>query len=400
MDTHRLLSNRRLHLLLLLALGWFLILGIRYAVPAVLPQIIEEFRISNARAGFAISVLWFMYAIVQFPAGILTDRFGERLILVTSLVLTVVSLFVFSTVTIFVLFVISCAFFGIGSGFYGPPRAMILSKIFPDNAGIVFGLTLAAGSVGAALIPIIAGFVATTYGWRIAFLVLIPATVIICIGVAVAIPNRDEGTENGDNEDGELSLSRIGAAIAHPFVLPAAIGATLMTFSYQALTAFFPIYLIEVKSIPQSQATLLFGMLFASGALAQPFSGVAADRFGSRRLLVILAGLSVVPFAVLPFLQGFVPLAIVAVTFGIQHGIVPVNNAYTVRVLPDGVQGTAWGLIRTSMFAIGATGSLFLGTLADSGLFDEGFLGLAGIGIATTLLYTLLPATVKPIDDI
>lgn len=399
MNVRSLLVNRRFHLVSLLAIGWFLILGTRYVVPAILPQIVTEFELTNANAGFAISVLWFMYAATQFPAGVLTDRFGERLILVSSLVLSLVSLFIFASVTVFAVFLLSCIFFGAASGFYGPPRATILSRLFPENAGIVFGFTLATGSVGAAAIPVVAAFVATEFGWRVSFLMLVPATALICIGVAAVIPGPTDDTDDEDAEEVDgSSISRLTSAVSHRFVLPAAVAATLMTFSFQALTSFFPIYLIEMKSIPQSQAALLYGMVFVSGAVAQPVSGIAADRFGYRRLLVILSGVSVLPFFLLPFVYGVVPLAALAVLFGTQHGIVPVNNAYTVGVLPSSIQGTAWGLIRTSMFAIGAGGSLFLGTLADVNLFDEAFIVLAVVGVATTLLYWALPPTLEPIE--
>jgi sugar phosphate permease len=61
-------------------------------------------------------------------------------------------------------------------------------------------------------------------------------------------------------------------------------------------------------------------------------------------------------------------------------------------VLPEELQGTAWGLLRTCFFLIGATGSTFVGALADAGFFDEAFLALGVITAVAALLYTVLPA--------
>ena len=60
-----------------IALGWFLSLGVRYLLPAVLPQIKAAFDIGDATAGLAITVVWVTYGAMQFPAGALADGFDE-----------------------------------------------------------------------------------------------------------------------------------------------------------------------------------------------------------------------------------------------------------------------------------------------------------------------------------
>ena len=73
--------------LLAIAVGWLFVLGGRFLVPAVLPQVKATFGLGNADAGVAISVLWATYALMQSPAGLLTDRLGERRLLAGSLLL-------------------------------------------------------------------------------------------------------------------------------------------------------------------------------------------------------------------------------------------------------------------------------------------------------------------------
>ena len=84
-------------------------------------------------------------------------------------------------------------------------------------------------------------------------------------------------------------------------------------------------------------------------------------------------------------------LVALVVLLGIRLAIAPVTNAYVVAVLPDDVQGTAWGLLRTGFFLIGATGSTFVGALADIDLFDEAFLALGAITAVAVALYAVLP---------
>jgi sugar phosphate permease len=85
-------------------------------------------------------------------------------------------------------------------------------------------------------------------------------------------------------------------------------------------------------------------------------------------------------------------MAVVVVLAGSRLAIAPVSNAYVIAVLPDEVTGTAWGVIRTSFFLLGATGSTVVGALAEAGLFDESFLLLAGLSGVAAVLYTVIPS--------
>jgi MFS family permease len=70
----------------------------------------------------------------------------------------------------------------------------------------------------------------------------------------------------------------------------------------------------------------------------------------------------------------------------------PVSNAYVIDVLPPSVQGSAWGVIRTGLFLVGAGGSTFVGAFADRGLFDDAFFVLAGLAAVAAVLYLGLPS--------
>jgi len=119
-------SQGRVHLLITVATGWFLILGMRFVVPAVLPTIRAEYQIDNATAGFAVTVLWITYAVMQFPTGALVDRVGERVLLVTSLLFSGLSLLAYGVSPVFSLFLLVTAAFGFGTGLYGPSRGTLL----------------------------------------------------------------------------------------------------------------------------------------------------------------------------------------------------------------------------------------------------------------------------------
>ena len=402
--------------LLTVAAGWFVTLGLRFVVPALLPYIKDTFTVGNAAAGLAVTVIWVTYAGMQLPAGVLSDSLGERRLLTASLFLAGGSLLLFSVFPVFALFLLAAGLFGLGTGLYGPARGLVLSRTFQDNDGTAFGLTLAAGSVGSALLPFAATQVTEAAGWEVALAAFAPLFFILGAGVWWAVPptsavetvtargTADErtGAESGESRDeadaetdggtgGERTLGAVVGAATRRQVVVATLGATFMLFTLQGLTAFYTTYLVEVKSFAETTAASLFALLFLVGAGFQFFSGRATDRYGHRRVLVALALLGIPPLVAFPLVEGRLAITALTAVLAVRIGVSPVINAYVVSVIPAHVRGTTWGVVRTVFFGIGATGSLAVGFVADAGLFDAAMYGLAALTLPAVFIFAVLP---------
>ncbi|PSQ19041.1 hypothetical protein BRD00_01980 [Halobacteriales archaeon QS_8_69_26] len=168
-------------------------------------------------------------------------------------------------------------------------------------------------------------------------------------------------------------------------------GMATFVFTYQALVAFLPTYLVEVKGLDGGLAAALFGLLFVVGAVTQPLGGYLADRYGERRTMLGLVVLATGTLLVLPFAGG-VGLLVLVPLLGVRITIGPVTSAYIVRDLPDRIQGTGWGLLRSAFFGLGATGSTVVGVFGDAGMFDAGFLFLAGLTAVVGPLWLFVPS--------
>jgi len=374
--------------LVLVALGWFLTLGMRYLVPAVLPQIKATFGVNNVTAGLAVTVLWASYALMQFPAGVLIDRVGERRLLTVSLAAASLSLVVVAVSPTFLVFLAGAALFGFATGLFGPPRGTVLARTFPANDGAAFGLTLAGGSVGSALLPLLAGVLVGPLGWRPTVALAIPGFVAVAAGTWVVVSERETNAESA--HVGER-VRAIRAAIERRAVVVPVAAITLLLFVLEGLTAFLPTYLIEVKGLSQSLAAGLFALFFVGGAISQFGAGHLADRYGDRVVLLGVTAFSVLPLLALPFVSALLPLAVLVVLMGVRLGVAPISNAYVIAVLPAEVQGTAWGLLRTGFFVLGSTGSVLVGSFADRGRFGVAFLALAALTAVAAGLYVFLP---------
>lgn len=373
------------------AMGWLLVLGTRLVVPAVLPQIQADFNIDNTTAGLAMGVILTFYATMQFPAGILVDRFGEKFVLLLSLCIGLLSLIGFAYSPTFTVFLVACVIFGLGTGLYGNPRVTILSNIYPKNTGIVLGFTFAAGSIGAATLPFTAGLITESFNWRYPFALAVIPFLIAILGVWRLIPNVKTGTEQEVFNSVSETAGRLLEAVTERTILLSSGAILLMVFSYQGFTAFLPAYFIAMKGIPQGTAVALYSLFFLTGAVVQPVAGQIADHYGSRRVMVILAAGHGVALMALPFIHGLVPLGVLVIILGTRTGIGPVNNGYIVGELPDAITGASYGLLRTAFMVTGAAGPVFVGFFADRGWFDQAFMALAAIAGFASVFYWALP---------
>jgi len=388
--------------LLAVATGWFLVLGLRFVVPALLPFIKDDFGISNATAGAAITLLWIVYAGMQFPAGALIDRVGERRLLAASGLVCAAGLAGYAVSPTFGVFLAATVVFGLGSGLFGPARGTVLSRTFSNNDGIAFGIVLAAGSIGSALLPAAAAAVAGDIGWRLAVGASVPAFLLAGFALWSTIPDAspepDERTQTdgGSCEPGpgpglRARTRAVREAVTSRRVLLASGGVTFMLFTFQGLTTFLTTYLIEAKGLTEGAAGILFGLMFVSGAVHQSTVGAFADRFGYSRALVAVVLVGTVPLVALPFLSGVFPLALAVVFMGARPAIAPLTNAYVIDILPEAIRGTAWGAIRTGFFMVGAFGSTVVGAMADADLFAEAFFLLAGLSVVAAAIFAVLP---------
>jgi fucose permease len=150
-------------------------------------------------------------------------------------------------------------------------------------------------------------------------------------------------------------------------------------FLYQSVTGFLPTYLVEQKGLTPGAAATLYSAFFAAAIAVQFLSGAVADRRGNRVAIAAFVGASVPVFVLLTVVKGVVAVATAVVLLSVLLGGMPPINTVGVGALPDEIQGSGFGLLRTGYIAVGAFGPPTVGALADAGRFDGAFLLLAGI---------------------
>lgn len=376
-------------LFLVVTLGWLLAIGTRLVFPALLPQVRTTLGFDLTGAGLVLTVLWLAYAVSQFPGGVLGDRFGERAILVSSTLVATGGIVVAATAPDVHAFVVGTVVFGVGTGLYSTTRMTIMSDVYPRAAATALGLSQAVGNVGTATLPVVAGLVAATaLGWRGGLGLFVVPFAVTVAGLWVTVPPR---TRRAAAPSGAQSFRSVLAGISRPG--PRVAFAVMLTMSvvYQGFTSFYPTYLVTAKAVPSGTAALLFGLFFATGVVVQPLAGAASDRVGTRITLVGCVVVTAGALVALTMAADLLALVLLTVLLGAQLGFWPVANSHAIALLPDAIQGSGFGLIRTAYLVLAAATPAGIGVLADAGLFDEAFLLLAGSAGLTLVFVLRLP---------
>ncbi len=364
--------------------GWMLSFGVRLVYPSLAEYIRVDFAASNTVIGGLFTILMVSYGLMQFPSGLISDRIGERTVLLYSLIITTFGCTLLSTSPSFWIFALGCVTFGIGTGLYMTPQFSILSRIFPARSGTVHGIAFAAGGLGTVL-PVLATVIATRSSWRLGFGFVIPGLLLTIFGVWRLIPSDDR-----ENQGDSLSISgQVKPIIKHvgqpsmilPLVAVFCVGAV-----YQSLTAFLPTYLIEIKNISPFVTTILYGFFFAVGITSQIFLGYLGDSHSIVILLIVSSLISGLGLLAILVSDAIIFVGVMMVPISFISGFVSVSNTYFIEQLPSDIQGGGLGLFRSGILVVVSFAPPVAGYFADQGLFDEVFLGCGFLLIIATVI--------------
>ena len=379
-------------ILFAIAAGWFLSIGLRFVYPVLLPSLQSAYGINLTTAGLLLSVLWVAYALGQLPGGILSDRIDERNILVLSTAISAATIALVAAANSVVVLFAATAAFGAGTALYGVARFTALSHVFPNNEGAAIGLTMAAGDLGNALLPPAAGLVAGVLAWQYGFGLTVPLFVFVVVLLWAFVPKRTSAASSSIDKLSLDMVRKIFAALSQPSIVVVAILQFLGYVAWQGFTGFYPTYLIDIKGLSPPVATLLFGGFFGLGVIIKPIVGSVYDRFGIRRSFPIVMGVFMVSVGLLPLLERFWSIVIATVFLSSILGYGTITLSYLTTALPESVQGTGLGTLRTIYMTIGAGSPVVMGALADRGFFDEAFLLLAVVAAVAIALCTRVPS--------
>ena len=336
-------------------------IGMVWSVLAVYAQSLGA---STAMVGLIFAMFGGSRLAVSFPAGIASERFGRRPLMVTGLVFLAASSFVAMTVTSVALLVLTLVFQGVGQAIYiTTAMAAIADHSTPERRVRDMAAFQGASTVGISIGPGIGGLAAGAWGYGAPFL-LQGALSLVALILLLAIVKRNGGRQTPKPREvaaGSHLDPRRRAMAVLAFV-------TYGVFFTRVGANWVLLPLIAREKLGMGLTGI--GVVLTVGALANLAVLPAADRLARRfgRLAVIIAStaLMLAGLVALGDASGIVLAWLGAILLGVSTGLAaPILSAYAIDAAPEGGTGAALGMLRTVIDLAIITGPAVIGAIVD-----------------------------------
>ena len=359
--------------LIFVSLGWFLILAGRLSISTLLVNIENSLHIGHAEAGLALTGMWLVYALMQFPSGIASDVRGrKRSILLAMTIFSFAYLFIGFSTSYFMFFV-TLLLLGLGGGGFPTAGIAMITDLFKEKKGKALGLQSSAGSL-AGVVPVFASVVALHYGWRTFFFVLSASSFL-----STYLFFR--GAEESTVLPKKVSLKNrfvegIGIFRDRDVFLVFSVNLAL-TFTWIGYMSFFPAYLIEGKMLPEFETSVALMILVTTGIFLKPFIGAFSDRFDKKSVLFVLSLFSAGAALSLVYTKSIVAIFAISFVLSSTSAAFPVISSYLTSKWEEKGRGGKLGFYRTLVILLGSPTSAVIGVSASRYGFDVSFLVIA-----------------------
>jgi MFS family permease len=341
-------------------------------IAAVLPNLIAEWRLTGAEAGWIGGILFAGYVVSALGLAPLTDRMDPKRIYLGAAAVGAIGAFGFA---LFADGLWSAMLFrfltGIGIGGTHMPGLKALTDQLDAKSrsrGVVYYTAVFA--LGSGLSIYVGGEAAAWFGWRWAFAIgglgFLAAAAIVAI-VLPAKAAQPRARQAGHALDFRPVL-RNRAAVGY---MLAAIGTAWEVFASRVwLVTFFVMLQVRDGGAFALNPTTLATLLALIGVPASMLIGEAANRYPRTKLLIAVAGVSAVSALGVGLAVGAPYEAVVALCFlfcAVSYGRNAANTGGAVAAAEPHLRGTTLALNAAVSFSGGLIGPTAAGVALDLG---------------------------------
>lgn len=383
-------------ILLCLFLAGFAVFSSLYCVQPMMPIFAQFFAVTPTHSSFPLSFSTSALAVGLVFAGLISDRYGRKQVMVISLFSTATLLILSSRLPIWEVFLITRMLIGLAvSGVASVAMTYIGEEVAAKDVGFAMGLYISGTAIGGMSGRVIAGVLIDSMSWQTAMLMIGLLNLSIATIFYFKLPNskhfkaypirfdRFKQSFIKNFEDPKLRL-----LFAQGFIL---MGCFVTVFNYMSY------HLLE-QPFELSQAWIgLISIAYLSGIYSSPRAAVWSQKFGRGKVLLamlcsMILGLWIM---LIPSLT-FVLIGLLIFTFSFFAAHSTSSSWVSVQSLQYRAVGSALYLFFYYL------GSSVLGS--SSGLIWEafGWLGLTlcisfilGVGVAIAYKLNSMPSEAR-----
>ncbi len=370
----------------IMALAYIFVYFHRLCPAVVANDLQTAFGTTGAFMGILASAYFYPYAVMQFPAGLLSDSLGPRVSVTLFLLLAALGSVLFSLAPNVEFAVAARALVGLGVSMVFIPCMKIQSQWFRVREfATMTAIVNTCGGIGALTAALPLAWLTGLIGWQGSFKLIGFGTVAIAVLVLLIVRNRP-----GDM--GWPSLAEIDhtgtAAPPAPKAIPLWEGARrvvttwhfwpMATWFFFQLGVFFGFgalwagpYMSHVYGMTREQYGSVLNMIAVGMIVGSPLLSLLSDRvFRGRKIVVVICSmLAVILTIFLCTCPSGLPVWVLYVWFGLfgmaTSAVVVIAFTSTKELFPVEIAGTSVGTVNLFPFAGGAVFQPLMGKILD-----------------------------------
>jgi predicted MFS family arabinose efflux permease len=393
--------------------------SVRFGLPLLAPFWRDTLHLSLGQVGLLLAAFDLGGMLLFIPIGLLTDRWGERTVLVSGALYTAaVTALIARTNTFWSLaLMLAAAGVGYGSGQMAGTKA-VAAAFGPGARGTAMGIRQSGLPLGGLIAALLLPVLTRDFGWRGG---IAGAAVVCAIPAAlcwILLRNEPAGARPGDL--GAARADSAGAATPEPGAILSRLLEILrltgvrrtMEVSMLLVTAqlcyqgYLALYLVDRLGWTNHAAAALLVAVHVGGVLGRLAWGALSDaRYAGRRVpaLAWCAGSGLLFPLVLIALPRFPsPPAVTIAAFAGGILLLGWNGLYSTLVAESAgpARGaTAMGVTMTALYLATMIGLPAFGWLVDHTSYTLGWIALAGIMAAAFLMTYRIPEPAAPASN-
>lgn len=377
---------------------WFTVAGItafEIAPASVLQLVAGDLGVSPTSVSWLVSVFILGMALASLPAGILLDRRDNRLVILVTAVLFLLS-------TVWSALASQAGMFGslVAARFFSGVVNVVLWTASINIVGTVFVRTRQGTGIGFLMTSIPGGFaiahtitpiLAGSLGWERTFAIFGVWTLIGALAFAMYTQNYDIRTNTSVPTRAEFAM-----VLRNRWVW----GLGGLAFAAFSLNLFFnnwlPTYLVDEFQFSLAQGGAFAAVFPAIGAVARIASGSISDRLlGGRRKPIVLGSFLVIAplIVIITVVRNIVLLLLVLVVAGFvtQMGLA-LLLPYVREIVDENVTGTALSVLNMVGFGGAFLTPILTGVIIErTGGYTWAFIYATGLAVFGVLLSYVVP---------
>ncbi len=362
--------------------------GFSDALYLLMPIWAEAFGLSMAQVGLLKTVYSGTMAAFQVPAGLLSERHGERILLWGGTALAGLAYIVMGATDGFAMLVVVLMAAGLASSVQHPLSSALVVRAYAEGPRrAALGIYNFTGDLGKVAVPATIGVLVVAIGWRGATVTYGALGVLAAFAIFVALKRLEMG---GVATRAASSVAAGGWGIHNKggFAALSGIGMIDSAARYGFLT-FLPFLLVQ-RCVGVETVGFALALTFAGGAAGKLLCGLMAERVGVIRTAALTELLTGAGILVLPLLPLTIILALLPILGVALNGTSSVLYGTVADFVDDSRQSRAFGLFYTLGIGAGALSPVAFGLLGDAAGVPAALTGLGVLALLTLpLCYAL-----------